>query len=70
MDCKSLYFLKKLFISKKLWLLKRKLCFYMFCGSVLLELIEVIVIADLIYMVMGMIIKNLGTKRRLKVSCH
>lgn len=27
----------------------------MFCGSVLLELIEVIVIADLIYMVMGMI---------------
>lgn len=42
----------------------------MFCGSVLLELIEVIVIADLIYMVMGMIIKNLGTKRRLKVSCH
>lgn len=27
----------------------------MFCGSVLLELIEVVVIADLIYMVMGMI---------------
>lgn len=42
----------------------------MFVGSVLLELIEVIVIANLIYMVMGVIIKNFDTKRRLKVSCH
>lgn len=41
----------------------------MFCGSVLLELIEVIVMADLIYMVMEVIIKNLDTNRRLKVSC-
>jgi len=48
----------------------------MCCGSFLVELIEVIVIADLIYMVMGVIIKNLkhkeetGSKLSLSIKCR